>query len=86
MAKPRNKFADYSLYLLCRCVAMLFHCFPIGLNIQTAKLLGNGLYLVDRKHRNRAMYNLKRSFPDFTEAQCRKLARQHRLLPRGRHE
>jgi Kdo2-lipid IVA lauroyltransferase/acyltransferase len=75
-AKPRNRFLDYGVYLLCRFVSMLFHCFPIELNIGSARLLGTLLYRVDKKHRKRAMHNLKRSFPDLTEAQCRTLARQ----------
>lgn len=76
MAKERNNTSDYLLYLCCRFVAMLFHCFPIELNVQTARLMGWFLYVVDKKHRKRAMHNLKRSFPEFSEAQCRRMALQ----------
>lgn len=74
MAKERNKVADYLLYICCRCVSMLFHCFPVQLNLQTARLMGWILFMVDKKHRKRAMHNLRRSFPELTEAQCRRMA------------
>ena len=74
MAKERNDTLDYLMYLCCRCVAMLFHCFPVELNLQTAKLMGWVLFTVDKKHRKRAMHNLRRSFPEFTETQCRRMA------------
>lgn len=74
MAKERNNAVDFLIYVCCRCVAMLFQCFPIALNIHTAKLIGWALFTLDKKHRKRAMHNLKRSFPELTDAQARRMA------------
>lgn len=74
MAKEQNKALDFTVYLLARLIAMLFHCFPYALNVQFARGLGTILYYVDYKHRQRAIYNIQRSFPDYTPRQCRQLA------------
>ncbi len=76
MAKERNDFVDRLQYLGLRLVSMGLHCFPVNMNLQTAKLLGNAMYLIDRKHRERALANLRRSFPEMSEQQRVKLARQ----------
>src|SRR5437870_12221659 len=46
---------------------MLMQCWPVNLNLRIAKFLGNLLYRFDRKHRERALANLRRSFPDMPE-------------------
>jgi Kdo2-lipid IVA lauroyltransferase/acyltransferase len=76
MAKPRNDFVDRLQYIALRTVSMLLHCFPVNANLQTARLLGNLMYAVDRKHRERALGNLKRSFPEMPEAQRQEMARR----------
>ncbi len=76
MAKPRNDFLDRLTYLALRLVAMALHCFPVDLNLQTAKLIGTFMFLLDRRHRERAMGNLRRSFPDLPDSQRRQLARR----------
>lgn len=76
MAKERIDWIDRLQYLGLRLVAMGLHCFPVNANLRTARLLGNLMYAVDRKHRQRALSNLRRSFPQFSEAQCRALARR----------
>jgi KDO2-lipid IV(A) lauroyltransferase len=76
MAKPRNKFVDYLQYLGLRIVSMGLHCFPVNRNLKTAKLLGDFIYAIDRKHRERAIGNLKRSFPDLSESEVKTLARR----------
>jgi len=65
---------DRALYVAVRLVSVAMHTFPINANLQTAKLLGTGLFLIDRKHRERALANLRRSFPDMTEQQRTDLA------------
>lgn len=67
---------DRLLYVAVRLVSVAMHSCPINLNLQTAKLLGSGLYLIDRRHRERALANLRRSFPEMSERQRQKLARR----------
>jgi KDO2-lipid IV(A) lauroyltransferase len=76
MAKPRNKLIDLSQYVGLRVVNMLLHSFPVDANLRTAKLLGDFMYTFDRKHRDRAMGNLRRSFPDMPDRQRELLARR----------
>lgn len=76
MAKERNDLIDRLQYIGLRTVSMLLHCFPVNANLNTAKLLGSIMYRVDRKHRNRAMANLQRSFPNMPEARRAKMAEQ----------
>src|SRR3712207_6067494 len=76
MAKPRNDLLDRLVYLALRLVSMLLHCFPVDLNLRTARLIGDVMYAVDTKHRNRALHNLARSFPELSDAQRRRLARR----------
>jgi Kdo2-lipid IVA lauroyltransferase/acyltransferase len=52
------------------------HAVPVNTNLQTAKILGSGLYAIDRRHRERALANLRRSFPEMTERQRERLARR----------
>jgi KDO2-lipid IV(A) lauroyltransferase len=72
----RNAFLDYLQYLGLRWVAMILHCFPVEANLRTASLLGDAMYALDRKHRERALGNLKRSFPDMPENVRRTMARR----------
>lgn len=65
---------DFGVYLALRLVSMALHCFPVDLNLQTAKLIGTILHRVDRRHRERAMGNLRRSFPDMSERQRDEMA------------
>jgi KDO2-lipid IV(A) lauroyltransferase len=74
--KPRNVFLDRLQYIALRFVSMVLHSFPVDANLQTAKLIGNIMYRVDRKHRERAMANLRRSFPEMSEKHREYLARR----------
>jgi Kdo2-lipid IVA lauroyltransferase/acyltransferase len=76
MAKQRTDWVDRLQYLGLRVVSMVLHSFPIDSNLAFARHLGNAVYLIDRKHRNRALANLRRSFPDMPEAHRQELARQ----------
>jgi KDO2-lipid IV(A) lauroyltransferase len=77
MAKPqRNKFIDMIQYLGLRTVSMLLHSFPVDANLRSAKLLGSAMYTFDRKHRERALGNLRRSFPDMPEPRRKLVARR----------
>ena len=74
--KKRNDLLDRLTYVALRLVAMILHCFPVDLNLQTAKLIGTIMFIVDRRHRERAMGNLRRSFPDLPDQQRAILARR----------
>ena len=74
--KPRNKLIDYGQYLGIRVVSMLLHSFPVNDNLETARFIGSLMYAVDRKHRDRALGNLRRSFPLMPEARRRIMARR----------
>src|SRR5690348_4121419 len=60
---------DWAIYVAARLVAVAMHAFPVNVNLQTAKLLGTGMYLIDKRHRERALGNLRRSFPELSEKQ-----------------
>lgn len=76
MAKPRNDLVDRLQYIGLRVLSMMLHCWPVELNLAGAKLLGDFMYHFDRKHRDRAMANLSRSFPDMPEKKQREMARE----------
>lgn len=79
--KPRNDFLDWLQYIALRFVSMVLHSFPVDANLQTAKLIGSIMYRVDRKHRERALANLRRSFPEMSERRREYLAeRSHQDL------
>ena len=76
MGKERNDFADRLTYLGLRVVSMLLHAWPVNLNLQAARHIGNFMYAVDRRHRERALGNLRRSFPDMPEKQREAMAKR----------
>lgn len=76
MAKERNKPLDWLVYAALRIVSMLLHVFPVNLNLKTARLIGSIMYAVDKKHRDRALGNLARSFPEKSAAERKVLARR----------
>ena len=74
--KQRNDLVDRLQYVGLRLANMVMHCFPVEANLATARLIGDVIYAVDRKHRERAMANLRRSFPDMPDRLRRELARR----------
>jgi len=76
MARERNDFIDRLQYLGLRVVSMLLHAWPVNLNLAAAKLIGSALYAVDKRHRERALGNLRRSFPDMPQARREIMARR----------
>lgn len=76
MAKPRNDFLDRLQYLGLRLVSMMLHCWPVEWNLAGARLLGEAMYRFDRKHRERALGNLCRSFPNMPAGHREELARE----------
>lgn len=76
MAKEKNDFLDYSLYVALRIVSMMMHCWPVTFSLKAAEFTGSLMYRFDKRHRERAMANLRRSFPDYTEKQLEACARE----------
>lgn len=76
MPKERHDLIDRIQYVGLRLVSMAIHCWPVNLNLQLAALLGNVMYALDKRHRDRALGNLRRSFPEMPEAQRRTVARR----------
>lgn len=76
MARQRNDLIDRLQYIGLRLVCCALHCFPIHRNLRTARLLGDLMYMVDKRHRKRALGNLARSFPEMPEIQRQEMARQ----------
>jgi KDO2-lipid IV(A) lauroyltransferase len=79
MAKPHHFYTSavhFAGYIGMRLAATAMHSFPIQANLRFARRLGDFAFLVDRKHRERAIANLKRSFPDMPDAQRREMARR----------
>src|SRR5947208_17179071 len=74
--KERNDLIDRLQYVGLRLVNMALHCFPVEANLGTAKLLGDIMYVVDRRHRRRALATLLRSFPEMTAQQRERWARR----------
>lgn len=81
MPKQRNDFLDRLQYVALRVVSMVLHSFPVDANLQTARFIGSMMYRFDRKHRERALGNLRRSFPEMSERRRERLAlRSHQDL------
>jgi KDO2-lipid IV(A) lauroyltransferase len=76
VAKERNDLLDRIAYVALRVVAMALHSWGIGVSMELAKSIGSIMYAVDKKHRDRAMGNLRRSFPEMTDRQRAVLARR----------
>src|SRR5689334_1906316 len=76
MAKPRIDLVDRLVYLALRLVTLCAHSWPVALNLEVARLIGRIMYRVDKKHRDRAHGNLRRSFPGMSEPQIARIARQ----------
>src|SRR5688572_21989854 len=76
MARPRNDLIDRLQYVGLRVASMMLHCWPVDANLRTARLLGDLVYTLDKKHRQRAITNLKRSFPDMPHDEVERTARR----------
>ena len=63
-------------YEALRFVEMLLQCFPIEDNLKAASFAGDLLYLLDRRHRERALENLRASFPEASEERIGQIARR----------
>jgi Kdo2-lipid IVA lauroyltransferase/acyltransferase len=76
MPRERNDLIDRLQYYALRVVSMAMHSWPVELNLAAARLVGQGLWRVDRKHRERALANLQRSMPELSPARRQAVAQQ----------
>jgi KDO2-lipid IV(A) lauroyltransferase len=76
MAKPRNKYLDYLGYVGFRVFEMFVRMFDVRTNYHTFRLLGDLAHRFDRRHRNRAIGHLRKSFPDWGEEEYERVARE----------
>ncbi len=85
MAKPRNKVRDYLLYLALRTFNAIAHLFGVQANYRTARVLGNILWWLDKKHQRIAIGHVRLSFPDWPEEKVQAVARKsmHHLFYLG---
>lgn len=60
----QNAIIDLATYSAARTVAALLGLFPIEQNLDTARGIGEFLWKVDKRHRKRALENLRASFPE----------------------
>jgi len=67
MARARNKYVDWLVYVALRLFAMFVHMFSPAANYRTAALLGRLAWRFDPRHRRRAIEHLRRSFPDWPQ-------------------
>jgi len=76
MANWCKRLVWYLQYAALRAVETALQCFPIETNLATARLAGDLLYWLDRRHRQRAERNIRASFPGLSEAAVRRMARR----------
>jgi Kdo2-lipid IVA lauroyltransferase/acyltransferase len=76
MARPRNNIVDYIIYLLGRVVAAFLMAADVPTLYAIARAVGRILYAVDRRHRELALEQVQRSFPEWSEAKVRAVALQ----------
>ena len=76
MAKVRNNFLDYVVYLLARVVVATLYMFPIRANYLTARLAAGLFWRLASKRRRQSMEHIRASFPDWSEDEVQRVAQQ----------
>ncbi len=67
---------EASTYAAARMASLLLSMFPVNANLQTARLIGSAMWMVDARHRKRGMENIAASFPELSEAQVAAIAKR----------
>ncbi len=62
--KKHNPAIDWLLYMILRVIVIFVYMFDTETNLRTARFLGRGLWKYYHRGRNRALDNLRASFPD----------------------
>ena len=65
--KKHNPVRDYLIYILVRTLCVVVHMFSVETNLNTARFLGRLLWKYYHRGRNRALENLRASFPEKSE-------------------
>ena len=76
MAKPRSKAKDILTYLALRVAAAVLHMLPVRWSYAAAACIGNLMYRLDKRHRDRAIAHLRTSFPDWPEQKLHETCRE----------
>ncbi|CAN5573145.1 lysophospholipid acyltransferase family protein [soil metagenome] len=76
MAKEHNDLIDRLVYVLFRTVSAALHSFPINTQLKLAGPVSALMFRFDRKHRERAMGNLRKAYPDMPEPQRIAIAKE----------
>jgi KDO2-lipid IV(A) lauroyltransferase len=77
MPKPRNLLVDFCVYLAVRLAVCVLQALPYSAGRSLMRLLARLAYLVDRRHREVAVDNLRQAFPGrFSEDELRRLVLQ----------
>ena len=63
MAKPRSRIADFTVYLVLKAMACALLMLPLAWSLGLVRVLSQGVYLLDRRHRRVAFDNLRYAFP-----------------------
>jgi KDO2-lipid IV(A) lauroyltransferase len=74
MAVPKNAFSLWGQYLAARTAEMVLTTFEARDNLRAAGAIGQAIYYISKRHRERAMIHLRMAFPDKNEEQLKELA------------
>jgi KDO2-lipid IV(A) lauroyltransferase len=74
LARNQSPLITWSQYLALRAVAGFLHCFDIDQNLATAAGAGRLFHRFSHRHRQRAMQNIARSFPDWPASRVEETA------------
>jgi KDO2-lipid IV(A) lauroyltransferase len=77
MAKVRNRYADFAVYVVVRLLIAVMLAMPMAIAYRVADLLARLVHRIDRRHRLVARENLGFAFPgQFTETETAELVRK----------
>jgi len=72
----KNKYVHIVHYIAARSFALVLGLFPVNANLRTARFLGTVWWKAMKKHRVRAMTNLRASFPEKSEEELQAIAQR----------
>ena len=76
MARHQGPLANWSQYLAVRAAVGLACLTGVRASLRAASLLGRLGFLVDRRHRNRALDHVRLAFPEWDEQRVVRTARR----------